>query len=671
MEGRIDETVHNIVLCKLASNKKYKEELLKAILIAICAMLNSNGGRVVLYYDTCKCDLVAYRVSLLIRILEQTLIATIGSNQTVSNVYFKPDKEKIIILVKKVDCQITINYNLYLPSQSQVVQVFPWEPLEKVKDDVITRKVVQEPVQLGSHHKRFLKGEICGFHESKEIMFKNVKADASKRTRLADRITSKGNKFSCYVSAFANHNGGCMYYGITDDQVVEGELIPNGKDKDEIIKKVEKTINKMIWPKQIGQPKREEHWDILFEPVVDNNFNEIPSIYVIVIYIAPCLGGVFTEEPECYEMIDGKVTKMSYTIWVIRIMRESYEVVNRKADMSFPISRKRILQLAVEIPAVVQRVKWSSSSTERHCTEVDERLMMVINNGKWNEFLKVANLFERKYPEVDVKLVVLSKKVMERYRMGCVSKAYCILENYKELLPKADNKLIFEAIYLYLKAALKRAERDFKAAKEILNYALLKAEQIPPGLLTAAILSFAGMLQNSEVNETTQLSAQLSIRALEHLKRAPESQGKVDMEQKAYIIIATFHLGYDISQTIVKKDVNESTLETAKSSIMELNQSVVNDCPLSRYREVQFNLTQSTLYYRYSQIRPEKRILFLEKAFQFSKKAQHLAQASHFEELLMWANDNSALFAEKLVLASLIKTDRVRKIFKSKQKIQF
>ena len=665
MDGRIDETVHNIYLCKLVGNRKYKEEVLRAILISICAMLNSNGGRVVLY-NICICaDFGFSQISLLIRILEQTLIATIGSNQTVSNIYFEPDKENIIILVKKVGCLVTINYNLYLPSQSQVVQVFPWEPLEKVKDDVITRKVVQEPVQLGSHHKRFLKGTICGFHESKEIMFKNVKADASKRTRLADRITSKGNKFSCYVSAFANHNGGYMYYGIADNQVVEGELIPNGKDKDEIIKKVEKTINKMIWPKQIGQPKREEHWDILFEPVVDNNFNEIPSIYVIVIYIAPCLGGVFTEEPECYEMIDGKVTKMSFTIWVIRIMGECYEVVDRKADMS----RKRILQLdVVEVPAAVQRVKWSSSSAERHCREVDERLMMAINNGKWSEFSKAANLFERKYPEVDVKLVVCSKRVMASYRMGYLSKAHGILEQYKQLLPQANNKLIFQAIYLYLKAALKRAEEDFKAAEEILNDALVTAEQIPPGLLTAAILSFAGMLQNSELNETTQLSAQLSIRALEHLKRAPESQGKVDMEQKAYIIIATFHLGYDISRKIVKKDVNESTLETAKSSIMELNQSVVNGNPLSQYREIQFNLTQSTLYYRYSQIRPEKRILFLEKAFQFSKKAQHLAQAAHFEESLIQANDNAALFAEKLVLASLIKTDRIRKIYKCKQK---
>ena len=61
-------------------------------------------------------------------------------------------------------------------------------------------------------------------------------------------MTGKDNKFSCYVSAFANYNGGHTYYGITDDGLVESELISNEKDKREITKKVGKAINKMIWP---------------------------------------------------------------------------------------------------------------------------------------------------------------------------------------------------------------------------------------------------------------------------------------------------------------------------------------------------------------------------------------------------------------------------------------
>ena len=105
------------------------------------------------------------------------------------------------------------------------------------------------------------------------------------------------------ISSFANHRGGHVYCGINDkDGVVEGEEI---SDKNIIEKKVEKAVNKMIWPEEIGQPKRGEHREIFFEPVLDENCKAISSIFVIVIYIAPCLGGVFTEEPECYEMVEG------------------------------------------------------------------------------------------------------------------------------------------------------------------------------------------------------------------------------------------------------------------------------------------------------------------------------------------------------------------------------
>ncbi|CAB3988579.1 schlafen family member 13-like [Paramuricea clavata] len=642
MDSRVDETVHMIFLCKFvnsssSANKRYKAQLLKDIIIAICAMLNSNGGKVVLY-NKCTCQLSG--ISLLIRVLEQSLISIIGSNQTISKINFKEDIECMVILVKKADYLVTTNYNIYLPSQSQVVQISPWEPLEKIKDDIINRRVVPEPVQLDSHCRIFLKGKNCDFHENKMVMFKNLKADQSKRTKLADRMTGKGNKFSCYVSAFANYNGGHMYFGIRDDGVVEGEVIPN-EDISEIIKKVEKAINKMMWPEQIGQPKRGEHWEIFFEPVVDENSNVIPSTFVIVIYIAPCLGGVFTEEPECYEMVEGKIEKMSFVTW-----------------------KKRELQLdGVDIPAAVQRIEWSSSATERHCTKAREVLMMAINNGKWEIFSKYAKPFEDKFPEVEVKLMVLSRRVVASYRQGRLYKARLLFDDYEKLLSKANDLFIFEVIYLCLKAALKGAEKKFEAVRELLESALLKGNQLTPGIVTAVTLSCAAMYQNSGLNEDGPSSAELSRKVLEHLKYAPRSQEQVDMEHKAYIFLATFHLGYDMSGKIIKKHVNQSSLETAKSSLMALNKSVCSGYSLSRYREVQFNLVKSTLYYRYAQVNPEKNEVFLEEAFQFSKKAQHLARASNFGEMVTWANVSVALYTEKLVLASLGKMDRVTKIY--------
>ena len=641
-------TVHNIRLCKLvnsssSTNKRYKEQIIKQIISAICAMLNSTDGKLKLYNE-CVCGLAPSCISLLLRMLEQSLISIVGSNKTVSNINFDDDKEGIVISVKMVSSLITTNYNLYLPSQTQVVQVFPWESVEKIRNEIIYRCVVLKPVKLGTHWKKFIKDKDCSFQESKTVMFKNLKADPTKRTTLADRMIGKGNKFSHYVSAFANHNGGHMYFGITDDGIVAGELIPDA-DSGEITKKVEKAIKKIIWPEQVGQPKQGEHWEIWFEPVVDENFNSIPSTFVIVIYIAPCLGGVFTEEPECYEMVDKQVKKMTFMTWKNRMLCANENL---------------------GIPPAVQRIKWSSLTTESRCCKAYGILARAINNGKWELFSKAAKELEYKYPEVEVQLVVLSQRVVANYRKGYVSTAIGWLAKYEERLPEANDHLTFKVLLLCLKATLKRIEQEIEASRKILNDALLLAESIPPGFVTASTLAFVAMHEHSGLNDDAQSPEILCIKVLEHLRYVPRSQLQAEIEQKAYINLAAFHLGYDISGKIIKEGVNESGLEIAKSRIVALHKSICNGFPLCRYLEIQFNLVQSTLYYRYSQIRPEGKEIFLEEAFHFSRKAQYLAKAFKFEEMSDWANFSAGLCTERLVLARLKKMNWVTKIYKSK-----
>ncbi len=346
MNDYLDETDHVISLGKFENNKRYKEQTLQEIIAAICAMLNTSGGKVVIVFNADCNDILVEgssfsRMSLVMRILEQSLISIIGLHQIRRKINVRYDKDSIVLFIKKGDFLITTNYNLYLSTEALVVKVPLVELPGYVRDDIMNRKVVLEPVQLGSHCKIFLKDKNCGFHERKNCQLKNLEAGPSKRTTLADRITGKGNKLSCYVSGFANNCGGHIYYGIRDDDgIIEGEFIPNEKDNNEITKKVEKAINKMIWPQQIGQPKRGEHWEIFFEPVVDGDSKLVPSTFVIVIYIAPCVGGVFTEEPECYEMVDGKVQKMSFATWKKRILQpiKLFDVDNLSSKLEQPRS---------------------------------------------------------------------------------------------------------------------------------------------------------------------------------------------------------------------------------------------------------------------------------------------------------------------------------------------
>ena len=51
MDDHLEETGHVIFLGKFENSKRYKEQILQEIIAAICAMLNSNGGKVVIHID--------------------------------------------------------------------------------------------------------------------------------------------------------------------------------------------------------------------------------------------------------------------------------------------------------------------------------------------------------------------------------------------------------------------------------------------------------------------------------------------------------------------------------------------------------------------------------------------------------------------------------------------
>ena len=268
----VDETNHVIILNEYLKSKPktYKEEKLKEIMAAICAMLNTNGGKVVILIkidESVPVQGSAFSlVSSVIRTLGQSLTNIIGLNQAISKTKWKYDEEKITLLIEKTNSLITTSYSLYLSNQKEVVHVSPSclsEPPESVVRDIISRKKVEEPVRLYSHCRQFFKGKHCGLHENSTCQLKNVKAEQSKCTTIGDRLTCKSNKLSCYISAFANHSGGHVYFGINDNGFVEGEEI---SDEGSIVTKVEKAVNKMIWPEEIGQVKRGEHWEIFFEP---------------------------------------------------------------------------------------------------------------------------------------------------------------------------------------------------------------------------------------------------------------------------------------------------------------------------------------------------------------------------------------------------------------------
>ena len=637
----IDETRHVIFLGKFENNKRYKEQMIREIIVAICAMLNSNGGKVVIDFETDSNETTVKgfslsQMSLLIRMLEQSLKSIIGMHQTISNINFQETMENIIVIVKKNDSLVTTNYNLYLPGQKQVMNIPAVEPKEKVKDDIINRQDVDilRPVQAGSHCQIFRKDAICGIRESKTVQLKYLEAQATKCTTLADRIIGKGNKFTCYVSAFANYSGGHIYYGITDDVLVIGELIENEEDKKEIAKKVEKAIKKMIWPEHVGQPKQGEQWDILFEPVVDKDNKPIPSTFVIVIYIAACLGGVFTEEPECFEMLEGKVTRMSLATW-----KERMVLPGRSSS-------------GEEIPPSIQRIKWSSPKTRELFAAEGENVRKLISNGHWDAALKECKILRKKCPSCEMLLLILSKEITASYRRGQCKKAHELLEEYGKILPQTKDRFIFEVLKLYLEAAVKRASGT--SFQEALSTALFGAEHIEPGLVTAIIYVFATTVADvlcSEKLGELFTPADLSRIALEHLRFVPDScEVRTDMEQRVHMTLVTFYLGYNMTGKRIRDGITASDLDKVKPSLSILCDSAYLESPRTKYREVQLNLVLSIYNYRRSQlVIPGEKVRYLRNAFSYVEKSERLARELKFVEMVEWSQTHKASCVEALV----------------------
>ena len=594
----------------------------KEIISAICALLNTDGGEMV-----CSSSIFP-----IIRQLEQAMNEICGSSVVANNLDFESDQEFKIIRVKKSDIFITTSYNLYLPSHSQIGQVSPKEPTGKIKE-LLNRKFVEQPVERGSHCQEFFYGKKCDLHEEKTKQLKQVKSGKCKKSKkgktLSDRMTADTNRFSHYVSGFANHRGGHLYYGIHDNGVVEGELIPNEKEQKEITNKVEEAIKAMRWPVQL---KRGEHWDIFFKPVMDS---PIPSTFVIVVYIAPCMGAVFVEEPECYHVVNGKVSQMSFATWKERILLPAN-------DESIPTKVNNI-------------TTWRSQSNEKYCMDAFCTLTHCLNNGDWDGLEKNSIQIENKYPKsVEIKLVVLLQKVLACSQKQEFEIATDLLKDYEELAPKSSERDVFEVLRLYARAAYNHKGSNNEIRQHIrdaLLMAVAKLDLLRPGLVSVLVNLFAGTVTDCLNNIAVISVEKLLYDALQHLDKDPEMlkhpDFRADLERKGLLNRAAFHLGCSFSGNLITEHVDDNRVEEAHYCIKEVEKSIEDTKIVSKHCEIQLDLVKSMLYFRQSENRPSERTDFIQKALRLSQNSKIDAEKCKFFETVLWSRSLERLFVKK------------------------
>ena len=148
---------------------------------------------------------------------------------------------------------------------------------------------------------------------------------------VADCLTQDEYDVRQYVSAFANHQGGELYYGIASDGTIHGERIKE-IEIDDIQRKVEKKIESMVWPRHVDNIQK--FWTICFLPVKQQE--DADPRYVIKISVDRCPGGVFVTDPESYYVVRNSVVKLAFSMWIARLEGSSTaEMLDKTAYREF------------------------------------------------------------------------------------------------------------------------------------------------------------------------------------------------------------------------------------------------------------------------------------------------------------------------------------------------
>ena len=677
------------------TEKTYKAKKMTEILNIIVALLNSGGGKLVLSYERSP---PPTHIMDCVRMIEQKLEMLIGCAKMVSKIRKSSYPNRIDFLVMASDGLITLNYNLYLPTKAQVLAVPSTDPPEELKN-VIDGQNSLACKELSSCKEDFFKGQYVGFEEDVDVQFKSLKAGATKCVTLADRVVNKSNKLASYVSAFANHKGGHVYYGINDNGIVEGEEVSN---KDEIIKKVNNAINKLIWPDHCCKPKRGQEWDIFFVPVKNNEGEEIPTIFVIVIAVACCSGGVFVNVPESYHIVHGNVKPMSLKVWKTKL---SASAISSATEDNQPLATsdrvgKQTPACPVQVPTVPTHLAPQTNSKDESCSDVSKQfdapsvylnacclalqqrstlqpsqgpshiwssvknrdsfislttmLVKFRNNDNMTDFHRLSNWFKENRPKSNACVVaVKAEKIAVAYKNHQFQKADHLLEKLDELVQKfVKDASMLESRVLYLKSRVKRAKGNFEQSYEIATAGLQKVQLIQPGFisvwsyLNAAFL--ANVLSNRErddnkceaLRKEERMFLEWAQRDALTLKHVPAEM--IDLEQKLHIYQAMSFLGCPLTGEASNGPHHVTQPEDLKNASLHLDE-VYKLGELTHFRMIQCLFVKSDLLLQCSasSSHPDRDH---KSSCHCVEEALGLAREHHFEEMIEYSEKRLEAF---------------------------
>lgn len=662
--------------------KKEKSLIIQDTCSAVCALLNHQGG--ILKLSSTE-TLTPKLLDDLVRAIEQTLIEFLGltSFRKHCQVRITSCGQEIIFNVRPSDRIFTVSYNLVLPTNFLVREVLRSEPLVNIARLLKTGPLIDSNLQ--NFVKEFQKDStISGdLRESDCVQFKKVKSDKSKNKSLADRIIA--NKIVHYVSAFANHKGGHVYVGIDDETYrVCGQNVDD-EEKERIKKRVGSAINNMAWPEEHGIPELGKHWDISFIPVVEGDtLKEIPGLFVIVISIAACSGGVFLNYPETYVIKNNKVAKMEFKQWKKRILHDAHmqdivkfwrenhsiapptipgnndiSIINPDYSDTEGCSQHINPVECTTIPKTISRIIPRNTKSRIMCARITDVMEKFIQDGDFEKVQTFASkicLKSEASHKPDNEVAARFMLALGAYRRRSFTEAYQELNKASALVSSTENSMEFEIQRLHLLACFRRGEGHYDKSYETTCGGLQELESISPGWHSAWMLSDAGYLfsilaaeeRNKEVRQSLkQQAVKLYTQAIEHTTRFGEYSketfktltARSNLLHRCHLRLAMLFLGCApfAEKDDAFRDVTDEDLDNAVVNILVVEESVLRGDSLTEVNDCYLSLAKSDMNYRRSQTNVEQGENYHKKAVEWARKARTVAKNDQFPGILKYS----------------------------------
>ncbi|CAB4041957.1 schlafen family member 13-like, partial [Paramuricea clavata] len=316
-------------------SKEKKRERLQNLIKHIVALLNSAGGVIRINESGNDEKTIIKQRDIWKQGLEQTLVDILTQDEYKQCIHFNSASKfpYCYLFVRKSKRVCTQSSGLKIPLECSVKDATYNGILNILHQSVSQREsssleMSDENMEPDSgytdnsstfsfpdeEHAEFHYEKNVSFHESDTVQFKFI---------IKDLLKGIDSHLPNYVSAFANHRGGKVYFGIHDDGTVKGQLVEGEDEKREVKDIVEKVMKRKnenqemvrIWGKPDFIPQYDEQWTVEFVEVIGKPEGE--ERCVVVVKIFPFDGGMFLEHPLAWKVDESseEIVKIDFVEW--------------------------------------------------------------------------------------------------------------------------------------------------------------------------------------------------------------------------------------------------------------------------------------------------------------------------------------------------------------------